>query len=80
MAWTETFSCNICGKAKSEEAEDWWLAWEEKTSPGPEMEEPVFKVAHWNSLLAHDSGVKHLCGGRCVQTQLDRWMHTAAGE
>lgn len=80
MAWTETFSCNICGKAKSEEATDWWLAWEEKTSPTPETEEPIFKLTHWNSFLAHDGNVKHLCGGRCVQTQLDRWMHVTAEE
>jgi hypothetical protein len=76
MAWTETFSCNICGKEKSEEARDWWLAWEEFTSPTPNGEVPVLKVAPWNTLLSHDSTAKHLCGGRCVQTLLDRWMHS----
>ena len=25
MAWTETFSCDVCGKEKSESADDWWL-------------------------------------------------------
>ena len=27
MAYTETYHCDVCGKAKNEESEDWWLAW-----------------------------------------------------
>ncbi|MGC2162644.1 MAG: hypothetical protein WA634_12090 [Silvibacterium sp.] len=75
MAWIETFFCNVCNKAKSEEADDWWLAWEEAMSPTPKVEQPVLKVTHWNEFLSHDAGVKHLCGARCAQTLLDRWMH-----
>jgi hypothetical protein len=77
MAWTETFSCNVCGKPKSEEANDWWLAWEERISPLPKVEQPVLKVTRWNDFLSHDAGVKHLCGAQCAQTLLDRWMRTA---
>jgi hypothetical protein len=76
MAWTETFFCNVCNKQKSEEADDWWLAWEEKTFPAPEVEQPALKVTHWNEFLSHDASAKHLCGARCAQTLLDRWMHT----
>lgn len=77
MAWTETFCCDICGKEKHEESEDWWLAWDEEISPTPEVHQPMLKVTHWNSFLAHDSTAKHLCGGRCAHTLLDRWLHTA---
>jgi hypothetical protein len=76
MAWTETFSCDVCGKEKSESAADWWLAWEEKTSPAPAVEEPMLRLTHWNLVLSHDATAKHLCGARCAQTLLDRWMHT----
>ena len=76
MAWTESFSCNVCGKGKREDANDWWLAWEEKVSPTPNDEQPVMKVTHWNEFLSHDASAKHLCGARCAQTLLDRWMHT----
>lgn len=79
MAWTETYSCDVCGKEKNEEAEDWWLAWGEAISPTPEVEQPVLKVTHWNVFLSHDATTKHLCGARCAQTLLDRWMRTAGG-
>lgn len=75
MAFTETFLCNVCGKPKSEEACDWWLAWQECVSPVPKVEQPVLKVSRWNDFLAHDAVVKHLCGARCAQTLLDRWMN-----
>ena len=77
MAWTETFLCNVCGKEKSEQSSDWWLAWEEEMSPLPNVQQPVLKVTHWNDFLSHDATAKHLCGARCAQTLLDRWMHTA---
>lgn len=76
MAWTETYSCDVCGKEKSEESNDWWLASESTMSPTPEAEQPVLKITHWNLFLSHDATAKHLCGARCAQTLLDRWMHT----
>jgi hypothetical protein len=75
MAWTETYHCDICGKAKNEDERDWWLAWRESITPTPGApEQPVFKLTPWNLLLSHASDVKHLCGARCSQTQMDRWM------
>jgi hypothetical protein len=75
MAWTETFSCNVCGKEKSETTDDWWLVWEEQTSPTGDNVQPMLRVTHWNFLLSHDATARHLCGARCTQTLLDRWMH-----
>ncbi len=49
----------------------------EAISPTPEVEQPVLKVTHWNVFLSHDASTKHLCGARCAQTLLDRWMRTA---
>lgn len=75
MAWTETYHCDICGKAKNEDEQDWWLAWRETITPSPEAAaQPVFKLTPWNLLLSHAAEVKHLCGARCSQTQMDRWM------
>ncbi len=75
MAFTETYHCDVCGKAKNEESLDWWLAWNEQFSPVPEAaEQPILKVTPWNMLLSHEANVKHLCGARCAQTLMDRWM------
>ncbi|GGG94659.1 hypothetical protein [Silvibacterium dinghuense] len=80
MAWIETYHCDVCGKRKTEEATDWWLAWTEGSSPiaGGECQ-PVLKLTPWHLFLSHDAGAKHLCGGRCAQTLMDRWMHTQTG-
>ncbi len=77
MAFTETFHCNVCGKAKSEESEDWWLAWTETLSPAPgDPEQKAMKVTPWNSFLAHSAEMRHLCGASCVNTMMGRWMLT----
>jgi hypothetical protein len=76
MAWVETYHCDVCGKAKTEGATDWWLAWNEGVAPTPGAEcQPVLRITPWNIFLSHDAKVKHLCGGRCAQTFMDRWMH-----
>lgn len=75
MAFTESFHCDVCGKAKSDESEDWWLAWTETMSPLPgEPGQPQMRVTPWHGLLAHSAETRHLCGARCVQTLMDRWM------
>jgi hypothetical protein len=75
MAWSETFHCDVCGKEKREESEDWWLAWTETLSPAArEPEQPAMKVTAWNGFLSHSAEMRHLCGARCVHTVMDRWM------
>jgi hypothetical protein len=75
VAWSETFHCDVCGKAKSEEAGDWWLSWTERLAPvAGEPIQPVLKITPWHVILSHDANVKHLCGARCAQTLMDRWM------
>jgi len=75
MAWTESFHCDVCNKAKDEETEDWWLAWTETVSGAPgDAEQRAVKLTPWNNFLAHSAEMKHLCGARCVHTMLDRWM------
>jgi len=75
MAWIESYHCDVCGRAKNEDQNDWWLAWTETISPTPdEAEQPVMRFTPWNLLLSHGSEVRHLCGARCAQTELDRWM------
>ncbi|HEY0796429.1 MAG TPA: hypothetical protein VGD64_11670 [Acidisarcina sp.] len=75
MAWTESYQCDVCNKAKGEDEQDWWLAWTEVMAvPAESEEQPVLKLTPWSHLLSHSVGVKHLCGARCAQTQMDRWM------
>ncbi|HVW76640.1 MAG TPA: hypothetical protein VHB45_03440 [Alloacidobacterium sp.] len=79
MAFTETFRCDICGKEKSEAFEDWWLAWTQALSPMPDAPPlPQLRYTPWDVLLSHDANVRHLCGSRCAQTLMGRWM--ASGE
>jgi hypothetical protein len=75
MAFTETFRCEVCGKAKSQESEDWWLAWAEQFSPTPNASTmPQLRFTPWDMLLSHQADARHLCGARCAQTLMDRWM------
>jgi len=75
MAFTETFHCDVCSKAKSEESEDWWLGWTGQFAPLPDAPPmPQLRVSPWDVLLSHEPNVRHLCGARCAQTMMDRWM------
>ncbi len=75
MAWTESYHCDVCNKAKSEASGDWWLAWMDQMQVVPDdTPQPMLKMAGWNLILAHSPGVMHLCGARCAQTLMDRWM------
>ena len=74
MAFTETYHCDVCGNPKGE-AEDWWLALTEPASLIPSApEQPMLRLTQWNILLSHAAKVRHLCGARCAQTLMDRWM------
>jgi len=75
MAWSETYRCNVCGTIKNEDQHDWWLGFIETISPTPKSpEQQAFRLSLWNDFLAHSADVQHLCGARCAQTELDRWM------
>ncbi len=71
MAWTESYHCDVCNSPRGD-AEDWWLAWTESVSP--EDHQPVLKLTPWSPSLSHSASVRHLCGARCAQTFMDRWM------
>jgi hypothetical protein len=74
MAFTETYRCDVCGNPRGD-AEDWWLAMTEPASLIPSApEQPMLKLTQWNILLSHAAKVRHLCGARCAQTLMDRWM------
>jgi hypothetical protein len=74
MAYTETYHCDVCGNPRRE-AEDWWLALTEPASLIPNApEQPMLRVTPWNIILSHAAKVRHLCGARCAQTLMDRWM------
>lgn len=77
MAWTESYHCDVCNSPRGD-AEDWWLAWTDSmVARQGEGEQPVLKVTPWSHTLSHAAAVKHLCGARCAQTFMDRWMHEA---
>jgi hypothetical protein len=75
MAFVESYHCDVCGVARNPDDRDWWLAWVEAFSPIPDVpEQPALRLTQWNLLLSHTPDVLHLCGARCAQTELDRWM------
>lgn len=75
MAWNEIYQCDVCGKEKNDGVGDWWLAWNERFSPTRgDPEQVVLKITRWNTFLSHDAEVKHVCGARCAQTIMNRWM------
>jgi hypothetical protein len=74
MAYSESYTCDVCGNQKSEK-DRWWLAWvdcfEGQTSAD---DQPLIKMTRWQPQYAHSAGVKHLCGALCAGTMMDRWM------
>ena len=73
MAWTETYHCDVCNSPRNE-ADDWWLAWSEQVHPSGSPSQPMLRLTPWNASLSQSREVKHLCGARCAQTMMDRWM------
>ncbi|HZY71553.1 MAG TPA: hypothetical protein VFE22_00435 [Edaphobacter sp.] len=74
MAYSESYTCDVCGKQKSEK-DRWWLAWVDCFEGQSAAEDqPLLKVTRWQRSHAHSAGVKHLCGALCAGTLMDRWM------
>ena len=74
MAYSESYTCDVCGKQKSEK-DRWWLAWVDCFEGQSAVEDqPLLKLTRWQTFHAHSAGVKHLCGARCAGTLMDRWM------
>lgn len=73
MAYTESYTCDICGTKKGE-AGQWFLSWLDCLPSGSNNTQPVIKLTRWNIDQAHSEGVQHLCGARCAGTMMDRWM------
>jgi hypothetical protein len=74
MAYSESYTCDVCGDKKGVDG-DWWLAWVgcfESGNPGEDQ--PLIQLTRWQLSQAHAKGVKHLCGARCAGTMVDRWM------
>ena len=74
MTWTESFTCNVCGKAKGA-VDHWWIAWVETIQPSDvEPPKPKFQLLPWSELMARDPQVVHLCGAGCAMKETERWM------
>lgn len=75
MAWIERFTCDICGKTQGTADEKWWIATNE-CAPVLDSSgnQPTLKLNPWDNGIAHSAESKHLCGGVCAHTYLDRWM------
>ncbi len=74
MARNESYHCDVCGKLKSD-TEIWWLAWIDCfAGEAPGEDQPLIKMTRWQVKQAHEAGVQHLCGARCAETMLDRWI------
>lgn len=78
MTWTESFTCNICGKSKGA-VDHWWVAWVESISPSDaEGPKPKFQLLPWSELMARHPEVIHLCGAGCALKEAERWMTATA--
>ena len=78
MTWTESFTCNICGKRKGD-VDHWWLAWVDQVQPtDKEPVTPKFQLLPWSELMARSLNVVHLCGAGCALKETERWMTTAS--
>jgi hypothetical protein len=75
MAWTESYHCDVYNSPRGD-AEDWWLAWTDHTTPPDGPEQEALRITRWSHSLSHSADVKHLCGARCAQTFMDRWMQS----
>ncbi len=74
MARNESYHCDVCGKLKSDR-EIWWLAWVDCfAGENPGDDQPLIKMTRWQVKQAHEMGVQHLCGARCAETMVDRWI------
>lgn len=74
MAWTESYHCDVCNTPRND-AGDWWLAWPDDVAPGTgDIRQPMLRLTRWTPALSQSTEVKHLCGARCAQTLIDRWM------
>jgi hypothetical protein len=74
MSRSESYHCDVCGKAKNE-TEIWWMAWNDCFCGDKSGEDqPLLKLTRWQTSQAHEDGVKHLCGSRCAETLMDRWI------
>ncbi len=78
MTWTESFTCNICGKSKKE-VDHWWIAWVETVQPSDvELAKPKFQLLPWSELMGRHPDVIHLCGAGCALKETERWMTATA--
>jgi hypothetical protein len=74
MAYSESYTCDVCGDKKGQDG-DWWLAWVDCfQGQNPGEDQPLIKLTRWQTKHAHTDGVKHLCGARCAGMLMDRWM------
>ena len=75
MAWTETYHCDVCRRArmKTSTTGGWPRSTRSRRLP-TRPHQPLLRLTPWNEFLSHSADVKHLCGARCAQTELDRWM------
>lgn len=74
MAYSESYTCDVCGKQKAAH-ESWWLVWLDCFQADKvEDDQPLIKFTRWNPQLAHSAGVRHLCGAQCAGKMMDRWM------
>jgi hypothetical protein len=73
MAYSESYTCDICGNKKGEGGQ-WFLSWLDCLPSGNAQTQPVIKLTRWQKEQAHSPEVQHLCGARCAGTMMDRWM------
>ena len=69
MAYTEVFTCDVCGQQK-QETNHWFMLFEH-------LDKLVITTWVTSDPTAHKkaANVKHVCGEGCAQKALSKWMN-----
>ena len=74
MVWDVSFTCDICGRKKSE-ANHWWMLMLGEV-PCFEEGQPRqrFTLMPWNKAESGNADFYHLCGQGCAMQAMERFM------
>ena len=77
MAYTENITCDLCGKRRDEDSNNWFCV--VMGSVGESLPSPAFaRMADVPKPL--EPGITHICGQRCAIGILQLWMDTGSIE
>lgn len=74
MAWTEQFTCDVCGVVKKS-VNHWYMV-----SVGKPDHHEGFLVIRWSKDFEKDKEIKHACGQEHLHKLLDEFLQKAQSQ